>query len=421
MRLTIYRPAAVLVLVSACIDVDSVPPARVNTDVAIAGDPNAGEVAEVAPPDVPPACDTTERCGMDCRPCPAPPPNAAASCEAGRCGWICMEGFVRVATGPGVEGCMREPQSCVGLPATCGHNQDDRCCASDFVEGGEFSRGYDKSEDGQNVYCWQRQGLATAKITGFSLDRYEVTVGRFRKFLAAYDTWVLNNPDSGAGGHPNNLRGGWEARWVGRQDLYPPTAADLLARMDGRCNPKIKLSLQSGSPATDVRPMTCATWYEAFMFCIWDGARLPTEAEWNYAAAGGGQQRAYPWSVPPDSLAITPEHANVGRPTSDLFLEPVGRFPSGAGRWGHHDLAGNAWELVDGSCNQCLCQDPGDGYLDIGATDPLERTRANAVARGGSYKYGMNSARTAFRFSVGFSGERYDDLGFRCARPAVKR
>ena len=89
--------------------------------------------------------------------------------------------------------------------------------------------------------------------------------------------------------------------------------------------------------ANESLPINCITWYEAFAFCAWDGGFLPTEAEWNYAAAGGSEQRAYPWSNPPTSTTIDCSHANyddcaaLREPAGDGAVNRVGS-ESPAGR-----------------------------------------------------------------------------------------
>src|SRR5512140_3899160 len=93
--------------------------------------------------------------------------------------------------------------------------------------------------------------------------------------------------------------------------------------------------------ANEHRPMNCITRYQAMAFCAWDGGYLATEAEWNYEAAGGDQQRAYPWSSPANSLTLDGSHASYydgtncvgdgadGCAVTDLVA--VGNNPSGMG------------------------------------------------------------------------------------------
>lgn len=83
-------------------------------------------------------------------------------------------------------------------------------------------------------------------------------------------------------------------------------------------------------------PVHYATWWEMYAFCIWDSGFLPTEAEWNDAAAGGADQRTYPWGTdlsPDNAVYSAPHPSTVGS-----------KSPQGDGKWGQADLAGNMGE-----------------------------------------------------------------------------
>jgi len=169
--------------------------------------------------------------------------------------------------------------------------------------------------------------------------------------------------------------------------------------------------------ANENKPMNCVSWYEAMAFCIWDGGYLPTEAEWNYAASGGDEQRAYPWSNPASSTSIDCTLANykidnpAGMHCVDSTTGAVNRVGSesteGDGRWKHSDLAGNVWEwTLDWSasayplpCNDCANL----------------TTSSSRVIRGGSFFVVASILRAANRDPYAPTS-RASSLGLRCAR-----
>lgn len=106
-------------------------------------------------------------------------------------------------------------------------------------------------------------------------------------------------------------------------------------------------------------PAGCMTWYEAFAFCVWDGGRLPTFTESNFVAAGGDEQRTFPWGEAPydQTRAVYRDE-----PSGDLV--PAGSRPAGVARWGVLDLGGSriewnldqakAGRLVPAPCVDCV-------------------------------------------------------------------
>jgi formylglycine-generating enzyme len=235
-----------------------------------------------------------------------------------------------------------------------------------------------------------------ATLSDFRLDTYEVTVGRFRAFVAGYPG---NKPAGGTGKNPNNSSDpGWNATW---NASLPADQAALVASI--KCN---GTTWTDNAGNNDNRPMNCIDWYQAFAFCIWDGGRLPTEAEWNYAAAGGSEQRVHPWSVPPTSTTIDISYAdNVSPP------QAVGsKSPKGDSGWGQADMMGNVWEWA---------LDWYSTYADP-CTNCADTTSATyRIFRGGGYVNG-GSEPTMLVAARSGSGPTYlyNNVGGRCARSA---
>jgi formylglycine-generating enzyme required for sulfatase activity len=340
-------------------------------------------------------------------------------CNAGICGGVCLPGS-KQCSGNTAQTCLSTAQwdtgtacgsptpvcqsgqcvgdygpSCQGLATTCGATGDGNCCAAGVVPGGPFFRSYDA------VTFTNKNNPAT--VSSFKLDLYEATVGRFRKFVAGYP---LNLPVAGAGKNPHDSQDtGWDSAW---NVILAPDQATLIANIKttgGICD---EFDWTDTPGSKESKPINCINWYEAFAFCIWDGGRLPSEAEWNYAAAGGGGtegQRVYPWSVPPTSTTISSSYAVYNNVP---YAATVGSKPSGIGLWGHSDLAGNVAEWLRDAhhsayitpCNDCA--------------NHAVSTNGRAI-RGGPFWDDANAQRTSARDNNPET-TRDDGFGVRCVR-----
>ncbi|MEO8571337.1 MAG: SUMF1/EgtB/PvdO family nonheme iron enzyme [Chloroflexota bacterium] len=185
---------------------------------------------------------------------------------------------------------------------------------------------------------------------GYWIDTKEVTNAAFGAFVAA-------------GGYTSEALwsdAGWT--WLAAQGAKP-----------------LPLHCQ-GDVAED--PRMCITWYEAEAYAAWRAGRLPTEAEWEYAARGP-ESRVYPWGNDFD-----PDRANVINSTGP---RPVGSYPNGASWVGAQDMAGNAMEWVSDWLGV-------DYYATKSTDDPAgPATGQVKVEKGGWWGSNQFVARSAYR------------------------
>jgi len=191
---------------------------------------------------------------------------------------------------------------------------------------------------------------------------------------------------------------------------------------------KFAASRQTAMPAqppwnrNGTLPLVNVTWAEAKSFCGWAGGRLPSEAEWEYAARGGRPDEVYPWADGPPLIEGRPA-ANVAdestkrdHPEWSIFAgysdgypmtAPAASFP--ANGYGLHDMSGNVWEWVADWYQS-------DYYQQGAARDPTGPEGGVArVVRGGSWADYSRGLRLSSR-SLAQPGARGLDVGFRCAR-----
>jgi formylglycine-generating enzyme required for sulfatase activity len=320
-----------------------------------------------------------------------------------------------------------------------GGSGTESCCTSIEVPGGTYYRTYDLDDNGNPEP--PADGVATgladpATVSGFQMDRYLVTVGRFRQYVN-YVTGSTGAPPANGSGTHTYLNGGqglansgsagtYETGWDATGwNEYIATGAGAASTWNTNlsCDPTYE-TWTSVAGSQETLPINCVDWYEAYAFCIWDGGFLPSEAEWEYVAAGGSQQLEYPWGST-DPGTVCPgagcEYAiyncdypsGSGNCTGVANIAPVGTATLGAGYWGQLDMAGEVYEwnldwyatYVD-PCTNCA-------YLTIA---PLQLR----VIRGGLFYvlYGPAAPLLAPGRGSNVPTGRGAFFGFRCARSA---
>ena len=156
------------------------------------------------------------------------------------------------------------------------------------------------------------------------------------------------------------------------------------------------------------QPVVCVSWYEAVAYSAWLSAtsgetfRLPTEAEWEYAARGP-DGLVYPWGNEWNA-----DNAVTGETSNGQSANSVGSRPTGASWVGALDMSGNVWEWVSSQYQP----------YPYSAADDREDVQADArrVVRGGSWNDLLDFARASFRVDLSPS-DRYYFFGFRVSRP----
>ncbi|HEX5736868.1 MAG TPA: formylglycine-generating enzyme family protein [Hydrogenophaga sp.] len=269
------------------------------------------------------------------------------------------------------------------------------------VPGGAFAMGSPSNEDDRDEDEGPQRQVTLA---AFAMGRHEVTVAQFRKFTEAtgYKTDAEREPDAGCFAWKLE-----DEEWLWRPE---------------------RSWRRPGFVQGDQHPVVCVSQNDARAYAQWLSRetgqvyRLPTEAQWEYAARAGSQS-SRPWG---DNAGAACRHANVADRTrppdgssswtsghrcrdGHWFTAPAGSYK--ANGFGLHDMIGNAWEWT------LDCYDE-EAYGNASALDGRAHVAASCsrfVVRGASWSSTPDKARSAFR-EADPASNRDDDFGFRVVR-----
>lgn len=260
------------------------------------------------------------------------------------------------------------------LPEAGATRVDERGVEQVYVPAGSFVMGTGDDTAGLQAPAWARRELASeqpaheVQITaGYWIDKTEVSNAAFRAFVddGGYQKQDLWSEE------------GW--RWLSQQDVES---------MPVQC---------AGEDLPD-HPRVCVTWYEAEAYARWRGGRLPSEAEWEYAARGPGS-RIFPWGNQWDS--------NLANVEDSTGAQPVDSYPQGATWVGALNMAGNAMEWVQDWLGLRY-------YRENVSTDPQgPATGSIKVEKGGWWGSDPFVARSAYRHFEDRPTYQDHHIGFR--------
>ncbi len=258
-----------------------------------------------------------------------------------------------------------------------------------YVAGGTFSMGSTSGEEDEKP-------VHTVTVSGFSMAKTEVTVGEFRSFVQATGYRTTAETSGGA------------SIWTG-------------SKWEQKADANWKNPYFSQA---DTQPVVLVSWYDAVEYCNWkskkdgliacytingtnvscnfsaSGYRLPTEAEWEWAARGGKSSRGYTYAGSNSEGSVAWYSGNSGKKT-----QPVGT--KAANELGIYDLSGNVWEW---------CWDWYGSYSSGSQADPKgQSTGSGRVLRGGSFWRSADDLRVSGR-SFDMPVSRVIYLGFRPVR-----
>jgi formylglycine-generating enzyme required for sulfatase activity len=236
------------------------------------------------------------------------------------------------------------------------HQLADKDMASmGFIPAGPFTMGRDGTGSDE-------EPSHRVSLDAFYIDRYEVTVADYAKFL-----------EKETADHPLS----WQEARGGKNQEKPVLGVD---------------------------------WYDAAEYCQWANKRLPTEAEWEKAARAT-DGRIYPWGNDPPTAI----HANFGqeKATGYSAVAKVGSFEKGQSPYGIYDLAGNVWEWVADRYDEHYYQHSPEHNPRGATTGPLR------VVRGGAWNSPPAIIAAANR-NANVPSARRSDVGFRCAKDAPR-